>query len=65
MDEYRRAIERMGPVHYLSAPYHERVLTAAATLSVELWPGSTDEAFIHVGVFQSYLEKLREVSGMR
>ena len=155
MDEYRHAIERMAPVHYLSAPYYERVLTAAATLcvekgivtagelaalvdgtfplskpigpgrpnapaqkfligetvrvkndfvsghvrmpgyirgkqgvvvaesppypfpdaaahnmqvteeptydvrfrSLELWPDSADEAFIHVGVFQSYLEK--------
>jgi nitrile hydratase subunit beta len=154
MDEYRHAIERMLPVHYLSAPYYERELTAAATLLVEkgvitaeelsaqvdgtfplsrpigpgrqnapaqtfeigetvrvrnefvsghvrmpgyirgkqgvivaksppypfpdaaahnmqvteeptydvrfhseeLWPGSSDEAFIHVGVFQSYLE---------
>jgi nitrile hydratase beta subunit len=35
MDEYRHAIERMAPVHYLSAPYYERVLTAAATLYVE------------------------------
>lgn len=35
MDEYRHAIERMAPVHYLSAPYYERVLTAAATLCVE------------------------------
>ncbi|BBK42520.1 hypothetical protein STVA_25400 [Allostella vacuolata] len=35
MDEYRHAIERMAPVHYLSAPYYERVLTAAATLLVE------------------------------
>jgi hypothetical protein len=156
MDEYRHAIERMAPVHYLSAPYYERVLTAAATLlvekgivtakeledrvvgtfplskpigpgrqnapaqtfaigetvrvknefvsghvrmpgyirgkqgvvvgksppypfpdaaahnmqvteeptydvrfrSTELWPDSADEAFIHVGVFQSYLEKI-------
>ena len=35
MDEYRHAIERMAPVHYLSAPYYERVLTATATLLVE------------------------------
>jgi nitrile hydratase subunit beta len=25
--------------------------------SAELWPDSSDEAFIHVGVFQSYLVK--------
>lgn len=35
MDEYRHAIERMAPLHYLNAPYYERVLTAAATLCVE------------------------------
>jgi len=35
MDEYRHAIERMAPVHYLSAPYFERTLTAVATLLVE------------------------------
>jgi len=35
MDEYRHAIERMAPVHYMAAPYYERVLTAAATLAVE------------------------------
>ena len=35
MDEYRHAIERMAPVHYLTAPYYERVLTAVATLLVE------------------------------
>ena len=35
MDEYRHAIERMVPVHYLSAPYFERTLTAVATLLVE------------------------------
>lgn len=35
MDEYRHAIERMDPLHYMAASYYERVLTAAATLSVE------------------------------
>ena len=35
MDEYRHAIERMAPLHYLSAPYFERTLTAVATLLVE------------------------------
>src|SRR5476651_1674286 len=35
MDEYRHAIERMGPRHYLSASYYERSLTSLATLLVE------------------------------
>jgi nitrile hydratase beta subunit len=35
MDEYRHAIERMAPAHYISASYYERVLTAAATLCIE------------------------------
>lgn len=35
MDEFRHAIERMAPRHYLSAPYYERHLTAVATLLVE------------------------------
>ena len=35
MDEYRHAIERMTPVHYLGAPYYERTLTAVASLLVE------------------------------
>jgi len=35
MDEFRHAIERMSPRHYLSAPYYERHLTAVATLLVE------------------------------
>ncbi|MBV9890329.1 MAG: nitrile hydratase subunit beta [Rhizobacter sp.] len=35
MDEYRHAIERMAPRHYLSASYYERSLTGLATLLVE------------------------------
>jgi nitrile hydratase subunit beta len=35
MDEYRHAIERMEPRHYLSASYYERSLTGFATLCVE------------------------------
>jgi nitrile hydratase beta subunit len=35
MDEYRHAIERMEPRHYLAASYYERTLTALATLCVE------------------------------
>jgi nitrile hydratase len=35
MDEYRHAIERMEPRHYVSASYYERTLTSLATLCVE------------------------------
>lgn len=35
MDEYRHAIERMEPRHYLCASYYERTLTSLATLCVE------------------------------
>ena len=35
MDEYRHAIERMEPRHYLSAGYYERSLTGTLTLCVE------------------------------
>src|SRR3954464_4692452 len=35
MDEYRYAIERMDPRHYLAASYYERSLTSLATLCVE------------------------------
>ena len=35
VDEYRHAIERMDPVHYLEARYYERVLTAVAALLLE------------------------------
>src|SRR5262245_38276616 len=34
-DTFRFAIERMEPAHYLTSPYYERWLTAAATLLVE------------------------------
>ncbi len=35
MDEYRHAIERMEPRHYLTASYYERSLTGLATLCVD------------------------------
>lgn len=35
MDEYRHAIERMDPRHYMTASYYERSLTGLATLCVE------------------------------
>ncbi|HEX4233056.1 MAG TPA: nitrile hydratase subunit beta [Caldimonas sp.] len=43
MDEYRHAIERMEPRHYLSASYYERSLTSLATLLVEKGLVSRDE----------------------
>ena len=43
MDEYRHAIERMTPQHYLSASYYERSLTSLASLCVEKGLVSADE----------------------
>ena len=43
MDEYRHAIERMEPRHYLSASYYERTLTSLATLCVEKGVVSREE----------------------
>jgi nitrile hydratase len=43
MDEYRHAIERMEPRHYLSAGYYERTLTSLATLCVEKGVCTRDE----------------------
>ena len=43
MDEYRHAIERMNPRHYLSAGYYERSLTGLATLLVEKGVVTSDE----------------------
>jgi nitrile hydratase len=43
MDEYRHAIERMEPRHYLTASYYERSLTSLATLLVEKGVVSRDE----------------------
>ena len=34
-DEYRHAVERMDPVHYLTASYYERMLTGSITLLIE------------------------------
>ncbi len=49
MDEYRHAIERMEPRHYLSAGYYERTLTSLATLLVEKGLVSRDELEARVG----------------
>ncbi|MBM3389805.1 MAG: nitrile hydratase subunit beta [Betaproteobacteria bacterium] len=35
MDEYRHAVERMEPRHYMAASYYERTFTAVATMCVE------------------------------
>ena len=43
MDEYRHAIERMEPRHYLTASYYERSLTSLATLLVEKGLVTRDE----------------------
>src|ERR1700694_2236603 len=43
MDEYRHAIERMEPRHYLGASYYERSLTSLATLCVEKGVVSREE----------------------
>jgi nitrile hydratase len=43
MDEYRYAIERMDPRHYLTASYYERSLTGLATLCVEKGVVTRDE----------------------
>ena len=43
IDEYRHAIERMAPRHYVSASYYERVLTGTASLCVEKGMVSKEE----------------------
>ncbi len=43
MDEYRHAIERMEPRHYVTASYYERSLTSLATLCVEKGVFTRDE----------------------
>lgn len=45
MDEYRYAIERMEPRHYVAATYYERSLTSVASLMVEKgWISKADLA---------------------
>ena len=43
MDEYRHAIERMEPRHYINASYYERVLTACASIVVEKGVATIEE----------------------
>lgn len=49
IDEYRHAIERMEPRHYMNSLYYERVFTACATLCVEKGIMSADELSILAG----------------
>jgi nitrile hydratase subunit beta len=48
-DEYRHAVERMDPAHYLAATYYERVLTGVATLLVEKGVVARDDLEAHAG----------------
>jgi nitrile hydratase len=49
VDEYRHAIERMNPSHYLQADYYERVLTGTASLLVEKGHLSAEELASRAG----------------
>lgn len=49
MDEYRHAIERMEPRHYVTASYYERTFTAVASLCVERGVFSAAELSAAVG----------------
>lgn len=49
MDEYRHAIERMEPRHYLGAGYYERSLTGLATLLVEKGLATAQELNVLAG----------------
>jgi nitrile hydratase beta subunit len=50
MDEYRHAIERMEPRHYLAAGYYERQFTGLVTLLVEKGVVSREELERSAGV---------------
>jgi nitrile hydratase len=43
LDEFRDAVERMAPQHYLRSSYYETWLTAIQTLLVEKGVCSVDE----------------------
>jgi nitrile hydratase len=49
MDEYRHAIERMEPRHYVAASYYERTFTAVASLCIERGVFSEAELAAAVG----------------
>lgn len=50
MDEYRHAIERMEPRHYVSASYYERTFTAVVSLCVERGIFSAEELSAATGL---------------
>ena len=43
LDEFRDAVERMDPQHYLASSYYEKWLTAVQTLLVEKGVCTADE----------------------
>src|SRR5690349_24752250 len=47
--EYRHAVERMDPAHYLAASYYERWLTGVATLLVEKGVVTREELEVRAG----------------
>jgi nitrile hydratase len=47
--EYRHAVERMDPAHYLAASYYERWFTAVATLLIEKGVVSREELETRAG----------------
>ena len=49
MDEYRHAIERMEPRHYIAASHYERTFTAVASLCVERGVFSAGELSAEAG----------------
>jgi nitrile hydratase len=60
MDEYRHAIERMDPRHYLTASYYERSLTGLATLCVEKGVLTREELERRAnGVFPAFVAERR------
>ena len=54
-DEYRHAIERMDPAHYLLCDYYERVLTGTVSLLVEKGYLSREDVERRAGVYSSWL----------
>ena len=50
-------VAKSPPYPFPDAATYNMQVTEEPAYSEELWPWSSDEAFIHVGLFQSYLEK--------
>lgn len=53
MDEFRHAIERMEPSHYLSAPYYEKWLTGIETLLTEKGVVDSDVLLDRIAAFEA------------